>query len=227
MIKLFRAFIFFAFMQVSCSSVKELFTAQDAESAIRELLSIGSRYGGDVLGIKGGISKEAIIESIFPKEVHQVLSTLESLGLSNEISRFSNTLSKAAEQTATRSVPVFLSGIRRMSIRDAAGIVTKGNTAATDYLRRTIGDTLRNTIAPVMDNALNEYNLARDWKKLIAPVQLLTGDKMNLDLGHLMSGLVSNMMFSKIEQKEIEIRTKAEARTSPLLQKVFSHVGNN
>jgi hypothetical protein len=39
--------------------------------------------------------------------------------------------------------------------------------------------------------------------------------------------LVCNMMFSKIEQKEIEIRTKATARTSALLQKVFSHAGNN
>jgi hypothetical protein len=37
-----------------------------------------------------------------------------------------------------------------------------------------------------------------------------------------MAGLVANAMFNKIQEKEIEIRSRAEARTSTLLQKVFS-----
>jgi hypothetical protein len=37
-----------------------------------------------------------------------------------------------------------------------------------------------------------------------------------------MSGLVTNLMVNKIAEKEIEVRTKAAARTSALLQKVFA-----
>jgi hypothetical protein len=95
-----------------------------------------------------------------------------------------------------------------MNIKDAVGIVKSGGTAATDYLRKTIGDTLRNSIAPVMNNALNEYKLASEWNKITAPAQLFAGDKLNLNLGNLMSGLVANLMFNKIAEKEIEVRNK-------------------
>jgi hypothetical protein len=36
-----------------------------------------------------------------------------------------------------------------------------------------------------------------------------------------MAGFIANAMFNKIEEKERDIRTKAEARTSTLLQRVF------
>lgn len=207
----------------SCGSIKNLFNAQDAESAIRELLSIGTTTGGNLLGKKGMISKETLTGVLFPEELKPVLNTLETLGLSKEVNRFTATLGIAAEQTAEKSVPIFLQGIKRMNIRDAVGIVKNGGTAATDYLRKTIGDTLRNAIAPVMNNALNEYKLASEWNKITAPAQLFAGDKLNLNLGNLMSGLVANLMFNKIAEKEIEIRTRAEARTSSLLQKVFTN----
>lgn len=206
----------------SCGSVKNLFTAQDAEGAIREMLSIGSSTGGNLLGKKGMIGKETLMSTLFPEEVKPVLQTLETLGLSKEVNRFTETLGAAAEQTAERSVPIFLQGIKRMNIKDAVDIVKNGGTSATDYLRKTIGDTLRNAIAPVMNTALNEYQLASEWKKITAPVQLFAGNKLNLDLGNLMSGLVANLMFNKIAEKEMEVRTKAEARTSALLQKVFA-----
>lgn len=208
----------------SCAGVKNLFTAQDAEMAIREMLSVGSTAGGNVLGKKGMISKETLMSALFPEELKPVLNTLETLGLSKEVNRFSATLGTAAEATAEKSVPVFLLGIKKMNIKDAMGIVKNGGTAATDYLRKTIGDSLRRAIAPVMQNALDEYKLASEWKKITAPAQLLAGTKINLDLSNLMSGLVANLMFNKIAEKEIEIRTRAEARTTNLLQKVFSTI---
>jgi len=58
----------------------------------------------------------------------------------------------------------------------------------------------------------------------VAPVKLLAGDKLNLDLSNLMSGLVANLMFNKIAEKERDVRTKAEERKSVLLQKVFGTV---
>lgn len=206
----------------SCGSIKNLFSAQDAENAIRELLSIGTTTGGNLLGKKGMISKETLMSALFPEELKPVLNTLETLGLSKEVNRFTATLGAAAEQTAEKSVPIFLQGIKRMNIKDAVGIVKNGGTAATDYLRKTIGDTLRNSIAPVMNNALDEYKLASEWNKITAPAQLFAGDRLNLNLGNLMSGLVANLMFNKIAEKEIEVRTKAEARTTGLLQKVFA-----
>jgi membrane carboxypeptidase/penicillin-binding protein len=210
----------------SCGTLKALFTAQDATAAIRELLSFGTEHGGNLLGKNGAFSKETLMQSVLPKDVDKVINVLETLGLGKEVNRFTTTLSTAAEKTVEKSVPIFLHGIKRMDIGDAFGIVKNGGTACTDYLRNKIGDTLRRAIAPEMNKALDEYKLAKQWNDLVAPAKLLLGDKLNLDLGNLMSDLVTNAMFAKIEEKEREIRTKAQARNTALLQKVFGQVLN-
>lgn len=109
-----------------------------------------------------------------------------------------------------------------MAIGDAFGIVKYEGTACTDYLRNKIGDILRNAITPEMNNALNEYKLVKKWNDLVASAKLLLGDKLNL--GNLMSGLVTKMMVNRIEEKEREIRTKAQVRNTVLLQKVFGQI---
>lgn len=197
-------------------------TEQDAISGIKQLLTIGSN--GNAL-----ISKDALMSAILPKDVNTVLQKLNQLGLSKEIDRFSNTLTNAASQTATNSIPVFASGIKQMSIVDAINIVKNGGTAATDYLRGKIGDSLRNAVSPIMKNSLNEYKIADEWNKLVAPVKVVLGNKVNLNLNleNLLAGVVTNAMFNKIAEQEVVIRTKAEARTTPLLQKVFGRDWNN
>lgn len=214
----------------SCNSLKSLkggLTEQEAIDAIRETLSIGSKYGGTLLGNNGAFTKESLLSAIFPPELQKVAAMLQTLGLSKEVDRFTTTLATAAEQTAAKSVPVFLDGIKKMKIKDALKIITNGGNSATDFLRITIGDTLRKSITPVMNNSLDEYKLSSEWNKLIKPAQLFVGEKINLDLGNLMAGLVANAMFAKIEEKEREIRARAEARSSSLLQKVFGNDWSN
>lgn len=204
----------------SCDVLKSVagnvLTEGDAASAIREMLTIGSN--GNAL-----ISKDALMSAILPKDVNNVLQKLQQLGLSNEIDKFSNTLTTAATQTATNSIPVFVDGIKHMSIVDAVSIVKNGGTAATDYLRANVGDNLRTTVTPIMRTALNQYNIANEWDKLVKPAKLLLGNKvnLNLDLDNLLAGVVTNAMFNKIAEEETAVRTTAQARTSPLLQKVF------
>jgi hypothetical protein len=210
---------------ISCNAVSKiggyLLNEKDAVSAIKELLSNGTNHGTSLLGIKGAFSKENIMRAVFPPEIEKVVSTLNQLGLGNEVTRFTSTLGTCAEKTALSSAPVFLLGIKKMNIGDAIGIVKNGGTACTDYLKRTIGDSLRRAIAPGMQLVLDEYKIGRQWDDLVAPAKLFLGNKLNLDLSNLMAGLVSNMIFSKIAEKEREIRTRQEARTSSLLQNVF------
>ena len=73
-----------------------------------------------------------------------------------------------------------------------------------------------------MQQALDEYKLNEQWRKIIAPVQATVGNKVNLDLGNVTAGIVSEMMFEKMAQREVEIRNNASARSTELLRKVFS-----
>lgn len=206
----------------SCSTLKSyLLNEQDASAAIRELLQLGAKGN-----VQGAFGKDAVIAAIFPESLRKPLSILQQLGLTNEVDRFASTLSTAAEQTATRSVPIFVTGITNMKLTDALRIVKAGGTSATDYLRSNIGTELRTSITPVMRQALAEYKLNEQWEKIIKPARALVGDKLNLDLAGIMAGLVSEKMFQQLAETEQQVRTNAAARTTPLLQKVFSRNWN-
>ncbi len=196
-------------------------TEQDAAAAIRQMLELGARDG-----LAGAFSKEMIMSTVFPEDVRKVLNTIDQLGLTSEIDRFTTTLSTAAENTAVKSIPIFVKGINGMKLTDAMRIIKSGGTAATDYLRVNVGSDLRKGITPVMQSALDEYKLNEQWSRIAKPIQTVTGNRINLDLANLMAGMVSESMFRKLAAKEVEIRTNASARTTPLLQNVFSRDWN-
>ena len=209
-------------------SLGNLLSEADAANAIKEALIIGANFGTNSLAQKGSFSKDVLLTAILPQDVQKIVQTLDRLGLATELNRFTNTLDNAAVTAVTRSAPIFVDGIRRISIRDAIGIVKNGGTAATDYLRRTLGDTLRSAVTPVMHTALNEYHIVQEWDKLVGPVKIVLGNKagLNVNLDNILAVILTNEMFSKIEQQEITIRTQAQARTSATLQRVFGRDWN-
>ena len=198
-----------------------ILTQGDAAMAIRQMLELGSREN-----MTGAFSKEQVLSTIFPQEVSKALNTLNMLGLTTEVDRFTTTLSTAAEKSATASVPIFVKSISNLSFIDAIRIIKNGGTSATDYLRSNAGDTLRRSLAPVMKATIAEYKLNDQWNKIMKPVQAILGNKVNVDLSNLMAGLVAESMFRKIAEKEVQVRSQAAARTTPLLQQVFSRSWN-
>lgn len=204
----------------SCSSSRlagYVLNEGDATAAIRQLFSFGTSNN-----FTGAFSKEEVLTTLFPEPVRKALNTLNMLGLTSEVDRFTSTLSTAAEKTATASVPVFVNSINNMKFTDAIRIIKNGGTSATDYLRTSAGDSLRRSITPIMQATLDEYKLNDQWNKIIKPVQSVVGNKVNINLSNLMAGLVAEAMFRKIAEKEVQVRTDATARTTTLLQKVFS-----
>jgi len=221
--KLFLPILFSLFLPAmfSCGSANKLgkytLTEADAAGAIRELLSLGAKDGANA-----AFTKDAIMAQLFPESVRKTLNTMQQLGITSEVDRFTTTLATASEKTAERSIPIFISSINRIRFSDAIRIIKNGGTSATDYLRSSIGSELRESIKPVMKQALDEYKLTEQWSKIVKPVETIGGMKFNLDLSNIMAGMVSEAMFRKIEEKEVEIRNNAAARPTRLLQQVFS-----
>jgi hypothetical protein len=137
----------------SCSSSRlagYTLNEADAQAAIRQMLELGARDG---IG-SGAFGKEAIMSTLFPEPLRKALNTLNQLGLTNEIDRFTTTLGTASEKTAERSIPIFVGSINNLRFADAMRIIKNGGTSATDYLRSSVGDSLRRSIRPVMQTAL-------------------------------------------------------------------------
>jgi hypothetical protein len=204
----------------SCGSLKSLgykLTEADAASAIRQMLDLGTRDN-----LASAFSKETILSTLFPESVSKTLNTINTLGLTSEVDRFTTTLSTAATKSASAAAPVFVNSINNLTFTDAIRIIKTGGTSATDYLRSSAGNNLRQSIKPIMQAALDEYKINQQWNDIIKPVRALAGNKLDLDLATLMAGAVSEAMFRKIAEKEVQVRSDATARTTSLLQNVFS-----
>jgi hypothetical protein len=211
-------FLFLLPFSYSCTSGRFAgyqLTERDAADAIRQMLQLGVQESN----LTGAFSKEMIMTTVLPEGVRKVMNTVSLLGLTTEIDRFTTTLGTAAEKTAANSVPIFVAGINNMRFGDAMRIIKAGGTAGTDYLRASIGDSLRRSIRPVVEAALQEYKINDLWNEIVKPIG---GNKINLDLPTIMAGAVSEAMFRKVAEKERQVRAEKEARTTTLLQKVFS-----
>jgi len=211
-------------LSYSCGALKSLgynLTEADAASAIRQMLDLGTREN-----VASAFSKETILSTLFPESVSKTLNTINTLGLTSEVDRFTTTLSTAAQKSATAAAPVFVNSINNLTFTDAIRIIKNGGTSATDYLRSSAGSNLRQSLTPIMQAALDEYKVNQQWNDMIKPVKALAGNKLNLDLATLMAGAVSEAMFRKIAEKETQVRNDASARTTSLLQNVFSRNWN-
>ncbi|GAC1421293.1 MAG: hypothetical protein NVS1B13_22460 [Flavisolibacter sp.] len=190
----------------------------DATRAIREMLDIGVRDET----MNPALSKQRIMSTIFPESIRKTLNTLQQLGLTNQIDKFTTDLTMASQRAASKSIPVFVRAIDNLSFRDAIQIIKGGQTAATDYLRAAAGTDVRLAIRPVMKESIDQYHLENQWETITKPIKSVVGDRLNLDLSNLMAGIVSESMFDKIAAKEKQIREQESARNSTLLHNVFS-----
>ena len=188
-------------LSYSCGTLKSMgynLTETDASAAIRQMLDLGTRNN-----MAGAFTKETILSTMFPESISKTLNTINQLGLTSEVDRFTTTLSNAAQKSVMAATPIFVNSINNLTFTDAIRIIKNGGTSATDYLRTSAGNNLRQSIKPVMQSALDEYKINEQWNTMIKPVKALAGNKLNLDLATLMAGAVSEAMFRKIAEKEV------------------------
>jgi hypothetical protein len=158
---------------------------------------------------------------MLPAEAQKLLQLASTLGFDDKVKKFSNTLNTAAINSAQKSVPVFINGIRQMNITDAIGVLRGGRDAGTQYLRRTTNANLVAAIQPEVNNVLQSVGLKPTvLGNLGVKNPLLSG--LDINISNALTQLICQKMYEKIAEEEVRIRTNINARTSGLLQRVFS-----
>ena len=205
-----------------CDVVKSLLGEADIAGGLKEALINGVMQGRNNAQNGSLFNGTNVLEGVLPEAAVKIIRTLETLGLGGEITRFQNTLTSAATRSAERSVPVFISGIRNITFRDAVAILGGGYDAATNYLRNSIGDSLRSAIRPEIASVLTEYKLPQTLGDIAGKdLPVIGKQKLNIDFTTVLAALVANKMFKEIEATEYKIRTDINARNTTLLQRVF------
>lgn len=193
-------------------------------AGLRDALRVGTeRTVASTSRVDGFLANE-LIRIHTPESLSTMTRTLRAVGFGRQVDELDVAMNRAAEQAAGEATAVFWNGIQKMSIQDAWGILNGGDTAASDYFRRTTSDELRARFAPIVEQKMSAVGLVKIYDDLVAryeaiPLASFGGKPPDLR-AHVTDGALSGL-FTVLGQEEAKIRHDPAARSTDLLKRVF------
>ena len=108
---------------------KSSFSEEEAVNALKETLNKGTEKGVSILSVKDGYFANPNVKIPFPKNATKVADKLKEVGMEKEVEKVTLSINRAAENAAIAAKPIFAHAIKKMSIKDAIGIVKGKKTA--------------------------------------------------------------------------------------------------
>lgn len=191
-------------------------------AGLKEALRIGSENAVRSTSTLNGFLGNALIRIAMPQELEDTAKALRTIGFGSQVDEVEVGMNRAAEQAAGEATDVFLDAITRMTIQDAYGILNGGETAATDYFRRTTSDTLRARFSPIVETKMNEVGLVRLYDDVVRTASMFPLVPVpQVDMRSYVTDRSLDGLFTVLGQEEQKIRTDPSARVTELLQTVF------
>jgi hypothetical protein len=203
-------------------------TTLEINNGLKQALELGTNKSSDKLSAVNGFFSDAAVKILFPPEAQKVEKTLRSIGLGKLADNVILSLNRAAEDAAAQAKPIFVNSIKQMTLTDVTNILLGSQDAATQYFKRTTTAQLSAKFKPVIQTSLNKVGATKYYTDAAAAynkVPFVT--KVNTDISDYVTQKAINGLFVKIAGEELNIRQNLSARTTPLLQKVFSYYDKN
>jgi hypothetical protein len=192
-------------------------------AALREALQVSTRNAVQLTGRVDGYFANEAIRILMPDRLRSLERGLRAVGYGAQVDEFVLGMNRAAERAAPHARQIFGEAITALTIDDARRILSGGDTAATDYFKAKTTDRLTIAFRPVVEQAMGEVGITRQYRELLARARSLPffqADDYDIDryvVGESLDGL-----FHVVGEEERKIRTDPAARVTDLLRDVFA-----
>jgi len=200
------------------------------DAGLKEALSIGAERAVGLLGRDGGFLNDASVRIPLPGSLETVASGLRMAGQGKYVDDFELTVNRAAEQAVPATLEIVQDTVENMTLEDVRGILAGGDDAATRYLQKHAGDSMRAAILPIVSQATDQAGATAAYKALVDQAGGAVGglgslggllDTGSLDLDSYVTDKAMDGLFVKLAAEEKKIRENPVARSTELLQSVF------
>jgi len=200
----------------------------DVIAGLREALQQGAKTSVSKASLQDGFYKNALLFIPFPPEAENVKKKALELGLDSQVSKFEETLNRAAEKASKEALNIFATAITEFTIQDGFTILKGADNAATQYLKGKTEAQLRVKFKPIVDKAVADVGLTNAWSPLATAYNAATiftgGQAVEPDLTSYVTEKAISGLFVHVAAEEKRIRQDPLARGTELLQRVFSSV---
>lgn len=191
-------------------------------AGIKEALAIGTEKAVNSLSKADGYFGNQAVKILMPKNIQKVAEMARMAGYEKQVDEFVLSMNRAAEAAVPVAAKIFGDAIRGMTVDDVRGILTGGDTAATEFFKRTSEKKLYAAFKPVVSKKVDEVGTTRAYKEMMGRYeQVPLMQSKSLDLDDYVTRKALDGVFYMVGQEEKQIRTNPAARTTDLLKSVF------
>jgi hypothetical protein len=201
----------------------------DIATGLREALRVGTNAVVKRLGVINGFNLDPKVHIPLPKTLQRVDGALSAIGMASVGDDLELRLNRAAEAATPRAKELFIAAIQKMTIDDARKILSADPTAATQYLRRTMGAELARDMTPVVASSMAQVGAIGAYDRMAANYKSIpvVGAAIPDGKAQMTKYVVDRAMdgiFYYVGQEEAAIRANPAKRTTDILKKVFGIV---
>ena len=215
------AIILAVFTSIAAAQLDKI-TNQDAVSGLKAALEKGAGVAVDLLGKTDGFYGNNAVKIPLPDSLKKTQKLMRGIGMGKHADELELRLNRAAEAAVPEAKKLFVDSIRKMSVQDAKGILTGGQTSGTDYFRRTTTDPLRERFLPIVKKATARVKLAQKYNQYAQKgVQFGLVKKEQANLDDYVTQKALDGLFYMVAEEERKIRQDPVRAGSDIIRKVF------
>jgi hypothetical protein len=198
----------------------------DAVGGLKAALTQASSTAVSELGVENGFLGNDAVKIPLPDALKRIEGGLRLMGKQKQADELVVAMNHAAEQAVPEAKALLVNAVKNMSVQDAKGILTGGETAATDYFRRTTSDQLTEKFLPIVAKVTAKVGLAEKYNRLAEKgAQLGLVDPRQANIESYVTRKALDGLFLIMAEREKAIRKDPVGTATGLAKKVFGLVG--
>jgi hypothetical protein len=218
---IFSLLLFASSLNTHAVSINDL-SNRDAVAGLKAALNKGAINAVGSLGKADGFFGNDRVKIPLPESMKKVDQTLRNIGMGQYADELVLTMNRAAEAAVPEAKTLLINAVKEMSVQDAKGILTGGDTSATDYFRGKTSQKLSVKFLPIVQQATAKVGVAQKYNQLAGnAARLGLMDESQTNLENYITQKTLAGLFLMIADEEKEIRAHPVEQGSKLLSKVF------
>lgn len=207
--------------QSAASGVDALSNA-DINAGLKEALTRGAEAAVSQLGQKDGFFGNAALKIPLPPSLQKAEKAMRMFGMGKQADELVLSMNRAAEAAVPEARTLLVDAVKEMTLEDAKGVLTGGQTSATEFFRKKTETQLTERFGPIVKATTDQVGLAQQYNQLAGMAsQFNLIDKKQANVEQYVTQQALDRLYTLIGEKEAAIRANPLQAGSDLLKKVF------
>jgi len=195
---------------------------REAAAGLRAALEQGVQKAVATLGRADGFLANPKVKIPLPESAQRAEKLARRLGMGEKADELIVAMNRAAEAAVPEARKLLVDSVKKMTAKDAKSILRGGDTAGTEYFRRTSHGALHAKFLPIVKEATAKTGVARRYQDFAggaAALGLLKSEHADLD--EYVTQKALDGLYLMLGEEEKKIREDPAQAAKSVVRKVF------